>query len=92
MTATNKNGDISLRVLQGLFFLVIAVYGVVKGFDGSLLGWIAGAFGLVSSFFSLKGSASTAGRDVGHRHTVLLLVFSVGIFAQAMLLLDTLFD
>lgn len=92
MTATYKNGDITVRALTGLFYLELAVVGILKAFDGSLLGWIAATSGLLASFFSFKGSAASAARDIGQRRTVLLVASAVALGATTMWLLDLSFD
>lgn len=92
MNATYENRGLSVRVLFALLCLEWAAFGVVKGYEGLLLGWIVAALNLAGLYLAFNGSFITTSRIFGQRRVVALVVLSVSVVSMAGLLWEKLSD
>jgi len=89
-TESNKVTSIrktALNVLMMVFFIEMAIYGAIKGLEGSWLGWFMMVVFLIVGISAGKGKTRSWAYS-GIVNTVLLIVIALGVISQGIILFD----
>ena len=78
---------IALNVIIVVFFTETAIYGAIKGLEGSWLGWLIMVGFLYVGISASKGKLRSWAYS-GIVNTVLLIVIALGVISQGIILFD----